>query len=84
MFTELNLCIIQVFQRAISHLQQYIGRKPCLSVHRKNEEWKKVKLAKLCLCITQPQVSEPDHHTTTFIPPPSPGMYEYSLYKYAL
>ena len=76
MFTELSLCIIQVFQRPISHLQQSMGRKPRLSVHRKNEERKKAKQAKLCDCITQPQVPEPDHDTTTFIPHPSPGMYE--------
>ena len=81
MFTELSLCIIQVFQRAISHLLQTMGRKPRLSVHWKNEECKKVKRAKVCVCITQPQVAKQDHHTTTFIPPLSPGMYEYSLYK---
>ena len=66
--------------KSYSHLQQSMGRKQRLSVHQKNEERKKVKRAKLCDCTTQRQVSEPDHDTTMFTPPPSPGMYEYYVY----
>ena len=107
MFTDLSLCIIQVFQRTISHLQQSVGRKRYLSADQKEEshlqqsvgkkqylsadqkeeshlqqsvgkkryliadqkeeEWKKAKQAKVCVCITQPQVSEPDHHKLCII-----------------